>query len=137
MSPTTIAVRPRTLRRRIAAVAAVGIVGGAAVAAVLAPEAQAAPAGCETIRWGFLGSQLRTICDGPREADGGWQRARRVWTPAGYVPLRVSCSAYSCTSTGGYHRAESTQGYEEYRVYDSNVLPDEPGWLPAGSVRAA
>lgn len=90
--------------------------------------------GCETIRWGFLGSQLRTICDGPRNADGSWNRARRIWTPAGYVPFRTYCSSYSCSSSGGYYRAESTQQFELYLVFDSNVLPDEPAWLPAGTV---
>jgi hypothetical protein len=90
--------------------------------------------GCESIRWGFLGLQWRTICDGPRQADGSWLRARRVWTPAGYVPYRSYCGTWSCTSSGGYYREESTTAYEEYTVFDSNVLPDEPGWLPAGTV---
>lgn len=41
MSPTTIAVRPRTLRRRIAAVLALACLAGVGAAAVCAPEAQA------------------------------------------------------------------------------------------------
>lgn len=98
-------------------------------------NASAAPGvGCETIRWGFLGSQRRTICDSPRRPDGSWLRAREIWTPAGYVPLNTYCSSYSCSSSGGYYRQQSTQGYEEYVVFDSNVLPDEPAWMPAGHV---
>lgn len=94
-------------------------------------RAQAIPPGmgCETVDWGFLGYQNRTICDGPRRADGSWSRVRVIWTPAGYV--RGYCGTYSCYS--GYYRDESIQGREEYVVFDSNVLPDEPPWLPLGT----
>jgi hypothetical protein len=113
----------------LAALALIGIpVSGA-------PGAQADSGyGCESIRWGFLGSQWRTICDGPRRPDGSWERDRRIWTPAGYVPRSTYCGTYSCSSSGGYYREESTTGYERYVVFDSNVLPDEPGWLPPGTV---
>ncbi len=57
---------------------------------------------CKNDPWGFLGSQTRTICDGPRAADGSWVRFRMVWVPAHNVPIRTSCSSYSCTTTGGY-----------------------------------
>lgn len=94
-------------------------------------QAKAAPGvGCETIRWGFLGSQLRTVCDTPRRSDGSWTRAREVWVSAGWVP--GWCSRYSCTA--GYYRERGTVAYEEYPVTDATVLPDEPGWLPTGSV---
>lgn len=108
--------------------------GGAIAAGVLAtPEANAAPGvGCETIHWGFLGSQRRTVCDGPRQADGGWLRGRMVWTPAHYVPGYCYGRYYvSCSS--GYYVEESVQAKEIYTVFDYNVLPDEPGWLPAGT----
>ncbi|AEK06503.1 hypothetical protein PBI_SEBATA_26 [Mycobacterium phage Sebata] len=87
--------------------------------------------GCERIRWGFLGSGYRTICDGPRQPDGSWLRWRREWTPAGYVP--GWCSRYSCSS--GYYRSETTQRQETYPVTDATVLPGEPGWIPPGTIR--
>lgn len=100
-----------------------------------AARADALPGvGCEQIRWGFLGTQRRTICDTPRRADGSWTRERRIWTPAGYVPGSTYCGTWSCSSSGGYYREETTTGYEVYPVNDGNVLPDEPGWLPTGSV---
>lgn len=99
-----------------------------------APVADADPGvGCETVRWGFFWSQRRTICDGPRAADGSWTRARRVWTPAGYVRGSSYCSSYSCSYSAGYYREESTTAFETYVVFDSNVLGDEPGWLPPGT----
>ncbi len=106
---------------------------------VTASPAQAVPAvpgmGCETIGWGFLGlTQKRTICDTPRRPDGSWERTRVIWTPAGYVPRSTYCGSYSCSSSGGYYRDESVQGYERYIVLDDNVVPGEPGWLPTGSV---
>ena len=119
---------------------AITIATAATAAAVLglsgatAPVAQAAPdLGCESIRWGFLGSQWRTICDGPRNPDGSWLRARRVWTPAGWVRGSSYCGTYSCSYSAGYYREESTTAFESYIVFDSNVLPDEPGWLPPGT----
>lgn len=111
------------------------IAGAAVVSAIaLAPPAQAYPdVGCESIRWGFLGSQVRTICDGPQQPDGGWMRARVVWTPAHYVPLRCYSSAYSGSCTGDYYVDESVQAKETYLVFPYNVLQGEPGWLPPGT----
>lgn len=86
--------------------------------------------GCERIRWGFLASGYRTICDGPKMADGSWTRVRREWTPAHWVP--VSCSRYSCF--GGYPVDESTQRFDTYTVFDHNIVPGEPGHLPSGAV---
>lgn len=99
----------------------------------LAPTAKADPGiGCETIHWGFLGFQRRTICDGARQPDGSWTRARRVWVPAhwqaGY------CSYYGTYCSQGYPVAEGTVAFEQYPVTDATVLGDEPGWLPGGSL---
>jgi hypothetical protein len=102
------------------------------VASLLTAAPAHADAGCETLRWGFLGSQRRTICDGPRRPDGSWERVRRIWVPAGYVPHSTYCGSYSCSSSGGYYREESTAAFEKYVVFDTNVLPDEPGWMPPG-----
>lgn len=86
--------------------------------------------GCESIRWGFLGSQTRTICDGPMMADGSWIRYRMIWIPAHQVPFRTSCGTYSCTTSGGYWADEQVFSKEKYPVRPETVLPDEPGWLP-------
>lgn len=86
--------------------------------------------GCESVPWGFLGSQTRSICDGPIQADGSWVRYRMVWVPAHQVPLRTSCSAYGCTTSGGYYVNEQIITKEKYPVRAETVLPNEPGWLP-------
>lgn len=119
--------------RRVAGIlAATVVLVGCAIG--WAARADAAPGvGCETIRWGFLGSQLRTVCDTPRRPDGSWTRAREVWVPAGWV--RGYCSfGYFSSCSQGYYRERGTVAYEEYPVTDGTVLPDEPGWLPTGSV---
>lgn len=125
--------RPRKTRRLAAIVAASVVLAGTAVGAGCAPEAQADPGlGCETIDWGFLGSQRRTICDGPVKADGNWLRTRIIWTPAHYVP--GYCGGYYVLSCrAGYNVGETLQAKEPYWVNNSNVLPDEPGHLPAGT----
>jgi hypothetical protein len=106
-----------------------------AIAGGIAAPAQASPPGlgCESIHWGFLGSQLRTICDGPRQADGSWTRARMVWRPAHYVSSSSYCGTYSCSYTQGYYVDDTVFAKETYVVFDSNVLPDEPGWLQPGT----
>ena len=99
-------------------------------------RADAAPApglGCETIRWGFLGFQRRTICDAPRQADGSWNRLRIFWTPAHRTPVSCYGGAYYSTCSGGDYVDETVQGKEVYPVTDGTVLPDEPGWLPTGT----
>jgi hypothetical protein len=130
----TIKMRPRRLRRLLTAwpiwIALLGIILGTALYGASTANADAYDPGCETVRWGFLGSQWRTICDGPKRADGSWERHRRIWYPAGWVS--GYCGYYSCSA--GHYREEGTTGYEEYVVFDSNVLPDEPGWLPTGSL---
>jgi hypothetical protein len=123
--------------RRIAPVLwlfAAAILIGASIGLSARAHAEGYNYGCETIRWGFLGSQWRTICDGPKRSDGSWERGRRVWYPAGYVRGSSYCGTYSCSYSEGYYREEGTVALETYVVFDSNVLPDEPGWLPAGTV---
>lgn len=123
------------IRRATPWVAGIAVAGATVMSLSAMPVAKAdGGIGCLTERWGFLGSQLRTICDAPRAADGSWTRERRVWTSAGYVPGYTSCGTYSCSSRSGYYRQESTQAYETYPVTDATVLGDEPGWLPTGTV---
>ncbi len=124
----------RTARRIVAAAASVIVFGGTAIGYASGRAAADPGIGCETIHWGFLGGQRRTVCDTPRRPDGSWTRAREVWVPAGYVPGSTYCGTYSCTSSGGYYRERGTVAYEQYPVTDATVLPDEPGWLPSGSV---
>jgi hypothetical protein len=126
-------VHKRTARRIVATAASVIAFGATAIGYAGHAQADYAP-GCERIVWGFMMSGYRTICDGPRHPDGSWDRTRREWTPGGNVPYRVNCGGYSCWSSGGYYRAESTQRFDMYPVTDDTVLPNEPGWLPAGSV---
>ena len=93
--------------------------------------------GCETVGWGInlFGNwnQRRTICDGPRNADGTWLRARGIWTPAYYRPSRSYCGSYSCTYTEGGYVPETMQAKETYITSDSTLPPNEPGWLPPGT----
>lgn len=109
-----------------------------ALATVLTAVALAVPAtsnaepgmGCERINWGPFGWQYRTICDLPKRPDGSWMRARRVWTPA--KTIAPYCNYYTCS--GRQYFAENTVAFETYPVTDQSILPDEPGWLPTGSV---
>lgn len=108
---------------------------GACVGVALSPKAHSTPGiGCESIRWGFLGSQQRTICDGPKRPDGSWERGRMIWTPAHYVPVSCYSGRYYSSCNGGYYVDDTVQEQTTYIVFDYNVLPDEPGWLPSGSV---
>src|ERR1700749_3498158 len=55
---------------------------GAAAPSTDAAAAAPAPAtNCKTDLWGFLGSQRRTLCDGPISHDGSWTRERTIWVP--------------------------------------------------------
>lgn len=110
------------------------IVAGLAVLVLLvaaigyAVDAKATPPGigCQTVPWGFLGSQRRTLCDTPVRADGSWLRERTIWWPERWVP--VSCGRYSCS--GGYWQ-DAGGNRETYPVTPDTVLPDEPGHLGA------
>lgn len=105
----------------------------------LAPKANADDGaynyGCETVGHPTLLNwiQKRSICDGPRRPDGSWNRVRIIWTPAHTTNGYCSGSSYyvSCSPARSYD--ESIQEKETYVVFDSNVLADEPGWLPAGT----
>lgn len=109
----------------------------AGTALALAPAAAANPVpdmpNCDRAVWGFLGSQVRLICDTPVRADGSWDRSRVVATPAHTTPQMFSCSggAYTsfCTSYGGQFVPLTIQDNETYRVTADTVLPDEPGHL--------
>lgn len=91
------------------------------------------PQGCIRQPWGFLGSQVRAICDGPIRSDGSWVRGRIIATPAHYVPLSCYTSGGSYSSFtncyGGYHVDYSEQDHEVYIVTPDTVLPDEPGHI--------
>ncbi len=91
---------------------------------------------CKTEPWGFLGSQRRTLCDGPISSDGSWSRQRTIWVPAHYSPQfctsrsgsdRYSSSYNDCT--GGYFTNERLVSDETYPVRPETVLHDEPGHL--------
>ncbi len=91
---------------------------------------------CKTEPWGFLGSQRRTLCDGPISADGSWSRTRTFWAPAHYTPRfctsRSSGSSWSSSyenCSGGYFVDQRLFGNETYRVRPETVLGDEPGHL--------
>ena len=92
-----------------------------------------ADAYCKTEPWGFLGSQRRTLCDGPISNDGSWSRERTLWVPAHRdMPScsRSGSSYYSSTSCyGGYWVNERLVSNETYPVRPDTVLPDEPGHL--------
>lgn len=111
-------------------------VGAGLAAAVLSDQAPAAHADpgypqCQTVPWGFLGSQRRTICDSSI-INGTWQRARVVWSPAHYVPMTTNCSGtryVTCNSYGGYYAPYAETDNEVYPVTADTVLPDEPGHL--------
>jgi hypothetical protein len=88
---------------------------------------------CKTERWGFLGSEQRTLCDGPISADGSWTRERTIWRPASYSPYNCTSyggsysSSYSCS--GGYLIPQRTISNDTYPVRPETVLHDEPGHL--------
>ena len=125
--------RPRVVRRAMW-ITGLAAIGAAGFMIAVPPHAHADNTlGCQTDRWGFLGSQRRTLCDTPRAADGSWNRVRMVWTPAHYVPFSCYGGAYYSSCSGGYSVNESVQTKETYPVNDGNVLPDEPGWLPTGT----
>jgi hypothetical protein len=56
-----------------------------------------------------------------------------VWVPAHYVSASSYCGTYSCSYGGGYYVNDSVVAKESYVVFDTNVLPDEPGWLLPGT----
>jgi hypothetical protein len=128
VSQTSINRKKNRLTSWLAAAAIAGSMVGGIYTAVPAH----ANSGCQTVLWGFLGSQRRTICDGPLRGDGSWMRERAIWTPAHTIPTTTSCSGSSyvtCTSYGGGYVDTVITDDESYPVTDSTVLPDEPGHL--------
>lgn len=131
-----ITVHKRTARRFLASVAAGAVLMGTGIGYAAHANADYTP-GCERIGWGFFMSGYRTICDGPKRPDGSWDRTRREWTPAHYYT--PYCSRYAWVCPSPYFVGESTQRLETYPVSDAPgaenaPLPNEPGWLPTGSV---
>lgn len=123
-----------------ATVAVIAFTGGI-VCGTTAPAAHA-DAGypnCQTdvVHRGLLGlqAQQRTICDSPVRPDGSWQRARVFWIPAHHVSAQSNCysGSYSshCTFTDAYDVDDTVVDQNSYVVFPDNVLPDEPGHLPA------
>jgi hypothetical protein len=101
-----------------------------------ADEGAPAPntANCKTEPFGFLGSQRRTLCDGPISSDGSWSRERTIWIPAHYsMPICTARGGGSYSSytncSGGYLVNERLVSNETYPVRPDTVLPDEPGHL--------
>jgi hypothetical protein len=90
-----------------------------------------------TVHTGFLGLnvQQRTICDTPFRPDGSWGRTRTFWIPAHHVSAQSDCSSSSysshCTYTDAYDVDDTVVQQDKYDVFPYNVLPDEPGHLPA------
>src|SRR5947209_5417895 len=82
----------------------------------LAAPASAIPPNCQAVPWGFLGSQVRAICDGPIQPDGSWMRHRVQGVPAHYEYPSSSCSGGSyysnCTYYPGGEIAESNSDNE-------------------------
>lgn len=110
---------------------AVAVMFSAVAGIAWVPQANAdVQPGCQNDRWGFLGSQTRTICDGPQSLDGSWVRYRIVWIPAHAVPISTSCGTYSCSTSGGYWQDEQVFEKVKYPVTPDTVVPGEPGWLP-------
>jgi len=66
--------------------------------------------------------QTRSICDGPKMADGSWTRFRMVWVPAHQVPVSTYCGTYSCSTSGGYFQPD--QVFEKVKY---PVTPDYGG----------
>lgn len=114
------------MRIKIAVVAAVTAV--TTLAWMPVANADVRP-GCQDDRWGFLGTQTRSICDGPLQADGSWVRFRMVWVPAHQVPISTYCSSYSCNTSGGYWQDEQVFEKVKYPVTPDTVVAGEPGWL--------
>ena len=112
-----------------------GLAMAAAVVALMLtpPEVHAAPAGCEQIPWGFLGTQQRLICDGPVRPDGSWERTRTIGVPAHYRNASSSCYGGSYSSSCTFYPAgwveQVTVEDTSYIVFPFNVLPNEPGHL--------
>lgn len=130
--------KERTMKKLVIAS---GLVAGA-MALIPSPNADATPydMGCENSGHAGLLNwiQRREICDGPRQADGSWQRQRVIFTPAHTVPASSSCGDFGCTFSSEESYGLTVQEKTVYQVSDragaeNQPLPDEPGWLPPGT----
>jgi hypothetical protein len=98
-------------------------------------RAEALPPGCVSQPWWrgeALRQTVRIICDGPRQPDGSWMRAREFWAP-GYMASATSyCSGgiyySSCTYNPPYW-VPVFDILDTYPVTDGTVLGDEPGYV--------
>lgn len=115
------------------------IAGLAVTAGLLTPVAHATPPdNCASEFWMLgLRATTRTICDGPLEADGSWQRGRSFYAPAYVTNGWSNCVGglyySSCSYTPPVEVAEFDRR-EVYRVTPTTVLPDEPGYLGTGTL---
>jgi hypothetical protein len=112
---TTITARATgILRRGVAGVLLAAGFAGTGFAFAAAAHADDTPpvptAGiCKTEPWGFLGSQRRTLCDGPIAKDGSWSRHRTIWVPAHFsTPI---CTSYGGSSSSWSSYTNCTGGY--------------------------
>jgi hypothetical protein len=112
------------------------ILVGVAAAGLLQPATAGAdglPANCAQQYWlygGLFGrGTTRTICDGPIQADGSWQRGREFYDGRRYIPMRCNWGSYGGSCNGGYWLEEFSE-IDYYTVTAETVLPDEPGHLP-------
>jgi hypothetical protein len=115
------------ITRLLAATMAASALNAAAISFFASP-AHADP-NCQTDPFGILGSQRRTLCDGPISSDGSWSRERTIWAPAHYVPSSCLGGSASSSCSGGYSVPEHMVSNETYPVRLDTVLPDEPGHL--------
>lgn len=113
---------------------ALAVISLAATSFIAPPVSNAGPIGngCVSDFWMWRGlrSAERIICDGPRAADGSWQRRRGFFDDEYYVPFQ--CGRYSCW--GGYW-VDELKVIESYRVTDETVLHDEPGFIESAEPR--
>ena len=102
------------------------IIGGLAALAIVGvaptPTASADP-GCQTMLWGFLGSQRRTICDGPIRPDGSWMRYGLSGGRSG------GCRRPAGATPAGAVTGRTPRGTREVYPVNPTSLPDEPGHL--------
>lgn len=86
---------------------------------------------CKTDLRGFMGSQRRTLCDGPVSRDGSWSRERTIWVPAHHSPSYCSTGSdrYYSSCYGGYFVDQHEISRETYLVRPETVLSDEAGHL--------
>lgn len=114
------------------------MIAALAAAVITAPTATAGPIGEGCVEdfwmWNGLRAASRMICDGERQPDGSWLRARGFFDDAYYTNPYSSCTRYGCTYYPSRYVPE-LKVIERYVVTDATVLPDEPGWIPSAEPR--